>query len=103
VRKKGFIMSVEGFVSRALCLAAGVKHLPTPEGGYTVPRAIANNGSYASGDLSVSAKAALVTAVGIFAAHKKLDDDFNVRAEDIKTAADAHALVRDADKAMEDK
>ncbi|MBB2170446.1 hypothetical protein HLH36_19295 [Gluconacetobacter aggeris] len=93
-------INVEGFVARALCQAAGVDHLPTPEGGYTVPRAIANSGGYEFGDLSVSAKASLVTAVGIFAAHGKLDDDFNVRAESIKTAADAQALVQDADEAM---
>ncbi|GBQ33045.1 hypothetical protein GOB83_14425 [Acetobacter fabarum] len=93
-------INVEGFVAQALCQAAGVEHLPTPAGGYTVPRAIANAGGYAFGDLSVSAKASLVTAIGIFVAHGKLDDSFNVRAKSIETAADAQALVQDADEAM---
>ena len=94
-------IGVEGFVSRALCLAGGVEFLPTPKNGYAVPRAIANADSYQFGvSLSLSAKAALITAVKIFVAHDKLDSSFNVRAQQIETGDDAQNLVQDADEAM---
>lgn len=97
-------IGVEGFVSRALCLAGGVEFLPTPKNGYALPRAIANADSYQFGvSLSPSAKSVLVTAVEIFVAHDKLDNSFNVRAQKIEKGDDAQNLVQDADEAMAGK